>query len=75
MQVGTAAAVYPAAGFASSAAARGVPVAEFNLKPSGSTALCTWAFQGRAGELLPAALGVEQEVQSMLAAAAGDAGR
>ncbi|GAB4824202.1 hypothetical protein N2152v2_011248 [Parachlorella kessleri] len=59
--VGTAATVYPAAGFASSAAARGVPVAEFNLEPTGSTALCTWAFQGRAGELLPAALGVEQE--------------
>lgn len=70
---GTSAVVYPAAGFCHAAAARGVPVAEFNLEPSGATGLCAWAFQGRAGELLPRALGVEAEAERLAAAAAAEA--
>lgn len=62
---GTSAVVYPAAGFAEQVAARGVPVAEFNLETSGSSSLCTFAFRGRAAELLPAALGVEAEVRQL----------
>eukprot|EP00887_Chlorella_sp_A99_P001843 scaffold19.g1843.t1 len=68
---GTSAVVYPAASFAEAAAGRGVPVAEFNLEPSGSSGLCSFSFQGRAGELLPAALGVEAEAAALAAAGAG----
>lgn len=80
MTVGTSAVVYPAAGFAHKAAAQGVPVAEINLETSGSSGLCTWSFRGKAGEVLPAALGVEREVLAAVGrakaatAAAKDAG-
>ncbi len=37
MQVGTSSVVYPAAGFAPQLAARGVPVAEFNLEETSVT--------------------------------------
>ncbi|CAL5219744.1 g1642 [Coccomyxa viridis] len=51
--VGTSSVVYPAAGFVSQVAARGVPCAEVNLESSGATASCKYTFQGRAGEILP----------------------
>jgi len=59
---GTSAVVYPAAGFAQQAAAAGAVVAEFNLEATPAYDLCQFAFQGRAGDLLPAAFGVEAEV-------------
>ncbi|CAM9776650.1 unnamed protein product [Chrysoparadoxa australica] len=59
---GTSAVVYPAAGFASAVLARGGTVAEFNLEQTDQASECTFAFQGKAGELLPAAFGVEEEV-------------
>lgn len=37
IKVGTSSVVYPAAGFAPSLAARGIPVAEFNLEVTSST--------------------------------------
>lgn len=63
---GTSAVVYPAAGFAHRAKRLGAAVAEFNLDTTGATGICDFAFQGRAGELLPAAFGVEEEVQEAL---------
>lgn len=56
--VGTSSIVYPAAGFVSQAAARGVPCVEVNLEPSGATGLCEFTFQGKAGEILPSLLGI-----------------
>ncbi|CAK0763123.1 hypothetical protein CVIRNUC_003026 [Coccomyxa viridis] len=56
--VGTSSCVYPAAGFVAQASARGVPCAEVNLEPSGATSLVDFAFQGRAGEILPSLFGV-----------------
>lgn len=73
--VGTSSVVYPAAGLAPQVAARGCPVAEFNLETTGTTGVCKFAFQGKSGKLLPAALGVEQEVaDAMPAAGAADGG-
>jgi NAD-dependent SIR2 family protein deacetylase len=63
---GTSAVVYPAAGFAQQAKRLGAAVAEFNLDTTDATGLCDFAFQGRAGELLPAAFEVEAEVQKAL---------
>ena len=40
------------------ASARGVPCAEVNLEPSEATSLVDFAFQGRAGEILPSLFGV-----------------
>ncbi|KAL4433458.1 hypothetical protein ABPG77_010311 [Micractinium sp. CCAP 211/92] len=65
---GTSAVVYPAAGFAQSAAANGATVAEFNLEATPHASFCKFAFQGRAGDLLPAAFGVEAEVEAAMRA-------
>lgn len=67
--VGTSAVVWPAAGLAHTAAARGAAVAEFNLEHTEATGICRWAFHGSAGELLPVALGVEAEVLQLMAGA------
>lgn len=69
MTVGTSSVVYPAAGFAYQAAGRGAAVAEFNTEPTDASDLCTFVFQGRAGETLPAALGVTDEVEQLMAGA------
>lgn len=67
---GTSALVYPAAGFAAEAAARGAAVAEFNLErtPHASSGICRFAFEGKAGDLLLAAFGVEAEVEAAMRA-------
>jgi len=54
--VGTSSVVYPAAGFAPELAARGVPVAEFNMEETDATSLLDFHFSGPAGKLLPDAL-------------------
>lgn len=41
------------------------PVTQFNLEPTEATGICRWAFHGKAGELLPAALGVAEEVRQL----------
>lgn len=51
--VGTSSVVYPAAGFAPMLAARGVPVAEFNMEETTCTGEFRFHFQGPAGETLP----------------------
>ena len=56
--VGTSSQVYPAAGLAPVAAARGAAVAEFNVDPE-PAASPGWYFEGKAGELLPDALRLE----------------
>ncbi len=57
-----------AAGFAQSAAANRAIVAEFNLEATPHASFCKFAFQGRAGDLLPAAFGVEAEVEAAMRA-------
>lgn len=54
--VGTSSVVYPAAGFAPMVAARGVPVAEFNIEPTPVTSQLRFHFEGKSGDLLPIAL-------------------
>ncbi|XP_053209599.1 NAD-dependent protein deacylase-like [Panonychus citri] len=54
--IGTSSAVYPAASLAPSAAARGVPVAEFNIEETSATNDFGFHFQGPCGKTLPAAL-------------------
>lgn len=54
--IGTSSVVYPAAAFAPSVAARGVPLAEFNIEPNPSTKGLGWHFRGKSGATLPAAL-------------------
>lgn len=54
--VGTSSVVYPAAGYAPMLAARGVPVAEFNLEVTPVTGNFKFHFQGKCGEILPTAL-------------------
>lgn len=51
--IGTSSVVYPAAAFAPMLAARGVPVAEFNLEETPCTEEFRFHFQGPAGETLP----------------------
>lgn len=51
--VGTSSVVYPAAGFAPMLAAKGVPVAEFNMEETPCTGEFRFHFQGPAGETLP----------------------
>ena len=61
-QIGTSSIVYPAAMFAPKVAARGVPVAEFNLEPTSATSNghgATFYFEGPAGETLPKAVGID----------------
>ncbi|XP_077348342.1 NAD-dependent protein deacylase sirtuin-5, mitochondrial [Lithobates pipiens] len=54
--VGTSSVVYPAAVFAPQVAARGVPVAEFNMESTPATTGFTFHFQGPCGTTLPPAL-------------------
>ncbi|XP_057697986.1 NAD-dependent protein deacylase sirtuin-5, mitochondrial [Corythoichthys intestinalis] len=54
--VGTSSVVYPAAMFAPQVAARGVPVAEFNLEDTPATMRFNFHFQGPCGTTLPPAL-------------------
>lgn len=56
MLVGTSSVVYPAAGFAPALAARGVPVAEFNMETTWATNQLGFHFHGPAGENVPEAL-------------------
>jgi hypothetical protein len=53
-------------------AARGVPVVEVNLEPTGNSRVCALTFKGRAGLLLPRLLGVQDEgpVRAAMAATA-----
>lgn len=71
---GTSAVVYPAAGYAPHVAARGVPVVEINLEPTGNSRVCALTFKGRAGLLLPRLLGVagDEAVRTAMAAAAAE---
>ncbi|XP_022533901.2 NAD-dependent protein deacylase sirtuin-5, mitochondrial [Astyanax mexicanus] len=54
--VGTASVVFPAAMFAPQVASRGVPVAEFNIRPRANTSRFTYHFQGPCATTLPVAL-------------------
>ncbi|KAM9307844.1 NAD-dependent protein deacylase sirtuin-5, mitochondrial [Gastrophryne carolinensis] len=54
--VGTSSVVYPAAMFAPQVAARGVPVAEFNMESTPATMGFMFHFQGPCGTTLPPAL-------------------
>ncbi|KAK8406789.1 hypothetical protein O3P69_007385 [Scylla paramamosain] len=54
--VGTSSVVYPAAMFAPQVAARGVPVAEFNVETTPATLSFGFHFEGPCGSTLPAAL-------------------
>ncbi|XP_029446541.1 LOW QUALITY PROTEIN: NAD-dependent protein deacylase sirtuin-5, mitochondrial [Rhinatrema bivittatum] len=54
--VGTSSVVYPAAMFAPQVAARGVPVAEFNMEITPATTSFSFHFQGPCGTTLPPAL-------------------
>lgn len=54
--VGTSSVVYPAAMFAPRVAARGVPVAEFNMETTPATTRFRFHFQGPCGTTLPEAL-------------------
>lgn len=56
--VGTSAVVYPAAMFAPKVAARGVPVAEFNIETTPNTSSFGYYFEGPCGEHLPKALAI-----------------
>lgn len=55
--VGTSSVVYPAAMFAPQVAARGVPVAEFNLETTPATNSFGFHFEGPCGSTLPGAIG------------------
>nr|XP_033790521.1 NAD-dependent protein deacylase sirtuin-5, mitochondrial [Geotrypetes seraphini]XP_033790522.1 NAD-dependent protein deacylase sirtuin-5, mitochondrial [Geotrypetes seraphini]XP_033790523.1 NAD-dependent protein deacylase sirtuin-5, mitochondrial [Geotrypetes seraphini] len=54
--VGTSSVVYPAAMFAPQVAARGVPVAEFNMETTPATTSFSFHFQGPCGTTLPPAI-------------------
>lgn len=54
--VGTSSVVYPAAMFAPQVAARGVPVAEFNLESTPETEKFGYHFEGPCGTTIPEAL-------------------
>ncbi|CAL1547841.1 unnamed protein product [Lymnaea stagnalis] len=59
--VGTSSVVYPAAMFAPQVAARGVPVAEFNIEETPATNSFGFMFKGPAGQNLPAALAPDEK--------------
>lgn len=61
--VGTSSVVYPAAMFAPMVAARGVPVAEFNIEETPATSTFGFMFKGPAGENLPVALAPHEAEQ------------
>ena len=54
--IGTSSVVYPAAMFAPQVAARGVPVAEFNMEHTPATKDFGFHFQGPCGSTLPSAI-------------------
>jgi len=54
--IGTSSVVYPAAMFAPQVAARGVPVAEFNMEHTPATEEFGFHFQGPCGDTLPIAI-------------------
>jgi NAD-dependent deacetylase sirtuin 5 len=54
--IGTSSVVYPAAMFAPQVAARGVPVAEFNMEHTPATEEFGFHFQGPCGDTLPTAI-------------------
>lgn len=56
--VGTSSVVYPAAMFAPQIAARGVPVAEFNIEPTPATHEFQYYFEGKCGTTVPEALDI-----------------
>jgi len=56
--VGTSAVVYPAASFVPLAHERGIPVAEVNYDKTPNSNICDFAFQGKAGDILPGLLDV-----------------
>jgi len=58
--IGTSAIVYPAAAFAPMVASRGVPTVEINLEKTSNTERLKFAFQGKAGELLPTLLNLTE---------------
>ncbi|KAI7799721.1 NAD-dependent protein deacylase sirtuin-5, mitochondrial isoform X1 [Triplophysa rosa] len=58
--VGTSSVVYPAAMFAPQVAARGVPVAEFNMECTPATKNFMYHFEGPCGITLPPALAVHE---------------
>jgi NAD-dependent deacetylase sirtuin 5 len=64
--VGTSSVVYPAAAFAPQLAQRGVPVAEFNVEVTPVTGIFQFHFQGKAGDLLPVALAMEDPPDEVL---------
>lgn len=54
LSVGTSAVVYPAAGFAEVAKARGARVIEVNLEPTPISGVVDWSIRGKSGVVLPA---------------------
>nr|XP_046248702.1 NAD-dependent protein deacylase sirtuin-5, mitochondrial-like [Scatophagus argus]XP_046248703.1 NAD-dependent protein deacylase sirtuin-5, mitochondrial-like [Scatophagus argus] len=62
--VGTSSVVYPAAMFAPQVAARGVPVAEFNMEDTPATMRFKFHFHGPCGTTLPPALARHENEQS-----------
>nr|XP_057929068.1 NAD-dependent protein deacylase sirtuin-5, mitochondrial [Doryrhamphus excisus]XP_057929069.1 NAD-dependent protein deacylase sirtuin-5, mitochondrial [Doryrhamphus excisus]XP_057929070.1 NAD-dependent protein deacylase sirtuin-5, mitochondrial [Doryrhamphus excisus]XP_057929071.1 NAD-dependent protein deacylase sirtuin-5, mitochondrial [Doryrhamphus excisus]XP_057929072.1 NAD-dependent protein deacylase sirtuin-5, mitochondrial [Doryrhamphus excisus] len=60
--VGTSSVVYPAAMFAPQVAARGVPVAEFNMEDTPATMRFRFHFQGPCGTTLPPALSPQKQL-------------
>ncbi|XP_041791450.1 NAD-dependent protein deacylase sirtuin-5, mitochondrial [Chelmon rostratus] len=62
--VGTSSVVYPAAMFAPQVAARGVPVAEFNMENTPATMRFKFHFHGPCGTTLPPALAPHETEQS-----------
>lgn len=62
--VGTSSVVYPAAMFAPQVAARGVPVAEFNMENTPATQRFKFHFHGPCGTTLPPALECHESEQS-----------
>ncbi|XP_069009052.1 NAD-dependent protein deacylase sirtuin-5, mitochondrial-like [Embiotoca jacksoni] len=59
--VGTSSVVYPAAMFAPQVAARGVPVAEFNMENTPATMRFKFHFHGACGSTLPPALAEDEQ--------------
>uniref|UniRef100_A0A665WVF2 NAD-dependent protein deacylase sirtuin-5, mitochondrial n=3 Tax=Echeneis naucrates TaxID=173247 RepID=A0A665WVF2_ECHNA len=62
--VGTSSVVYPAAMFAQQVAARGIPVAEFNMEDTPATMRFKFHFRGPCGTTLPPALASPEEEQN-----------
>ncbi|XP_014681054.1 PREDICTED: NAD-dependent protein deacylase-like [Priapulus caudatus] len=61
--VGTSSVVYPASRFAPQVAARGVPVAEFNMEKTSVTKTFGFHFHGPAGENVPIALSPRDDTE------------